>query len=69
MARYKDIQEHVKQKYGYTPKSCWIAHMKELCDFNPRISPNRHSSNVRKYPCPLEKQSHIIESFHHFKMI
>lgn len=30
MATYKEIQQYVKLKYGFTPKTCWIAHMKEM---------------------------------------
>jgi hypothetical protein len=29
MATYKQIQEYVKAEYGYQPKSCWIADVKE----------------------------------------
>ena len=31
MATYKEIQAYVKEKYGFQPKTCWIAHMKEVC--------------------------------------
>ena len=31
MATYKQIQEYVRDKYGYSPKTCWIAHMKDVC--------------------------------------
>lgn len=33
MATYKQIQEYIKQKHGYIPKSCWIAHMKESFEY------------------------------------
>jgi len=69
MATYKEIQEYVKLNYGYTPKSCWISHMKEICDLKPRISPRRYSPNSRVYPCPPDKQKDIQEAFKHFKMI
>ncbi len=32
MTTHKQIQQYVKGVYGYTPKTCWIAHMKEVCD-------------------------------------
>ena len=31
MATYEEIQDYIKQKYGFTPKTCWIAHVKEIC--------------------------------------
>lgn len=69
MATYKEIQEYIKQKYGYTPKSCWIAHMKEVCGLHPRIAHNRFSPNSRTNPCPPDKQDDLKEAFKHFKMI
>ncbi|WP_313638298.1 hypothetical protein [Paenibacillus sp.] len=69
MATYKQIQEYVKQKHGYIPKTCWIAHMKELSGLHPKMSPRRYSPNARVQPCPIEKQDDIKESFQYFKMI
>lgn len=69
MATYKQIQEHVKQKYGYTPKTCWIAHMKELSGLKPKIARNRHSITSRVHPCPIDKQSDLLNAFKHFNMI
>ena len=69
MATYTQIQDYVKQKYSFVPKSCWIAHMKEACGLNPKVSPNRHSPHARVHPCPPEKQEAIKDAFLHFKMI
>jgi len=69
MATYKELQEYIKKEYGYYPKNCWIAHMKEVCGLNPRMSPNRYDPNKRVCPCPLEKQDDIREAFRHFSMI
>jgi len=69
MATYKDIEQYIRTKYGYVPKPCWIAHMKELCGLNPRMAYNRQSPNSRMYPCPIDKQADLIEAFRHFKMI
>ena len=69
LATYKQIQEYVKKEYGYTPKSCWIAHMKEVCGLKPRISPRRHSVDSRVHPCPPSKQNDLVETFKHFNMI
>jgi len=69
MATYKEIQEYIKKKYGFTVETCWIAHVKEMCGLNPRIAPNRHSRNSRKNPCPVEKIGLIKDVFNHFGMI
>ncbi len=55
MATYKQIQDYVKNTHGYTPKTCWIAHMKEICMLNPKVSPNRYSLKSRTNPCPSER--------------
>lgn len=52
MATYKQIQEYVKDNHGYTAKTCWIAHMKEVSGLQPRMSPRRHSPHKRVHPCP-----------------
>ena len=51
MATYKQIQDYVKENNGYVPKTCWIAHVKELCGLNPQVAVNRHSTN-RTILCP-----------------
>ncbi|MBE6584420.1 MAG: hypothetical protein E7649_05525 [Ruminococcaceae bacterium] len=69
MATYKQIQEYVKFKYGFQPKTCWIAHMKELCGLPIKPSHNRYSLTKREKPCPADKQEAIIDAFKHFEMI
>ena len=69
MATYKQIQAYIKETHGYTAKSCWIAHMKEVCGLNPRVSPNRYSVESRVHPCPQAKQNDLINAFKHFHMI
>ncbi len=41
MVTYADIQEWVKQHYGFIPKTCWIAHGKELDDISVDPAWNR----------------------------
>ena len=36
MTTYKNIQEWVKMNYGFTVKTCWIAHVKEMCGLKLR---------------------------------
>lgn len=69
MATYKEIQEYVKNNYGYKPKSCWIAHVKEMCGLPVRTAANRWNANNRQIVCPLEKQEDIRQALKYFKMI
>jgi hypothetical protein len=68
MATYKDIQAYVKLEYGFVPKSCWIAHMKELCQIPVKKSHNR-IDNSRQVPCPPNKQNAIKMAFKHFGLL
>ena len=38
---YQAIQDYVRNKFGFVPKTCWIAHRKEELGFNPRLAWNR----------------------------
>jgi len=69
MATYKEIQEYVKVKHGFTVKTCWIAHMKEICGVPVKMSSRRYDPNVRQKPCPEAKKVVIKEAFQHFGMI
>ena len=68
MATYKDIQEYVKRRYGYTVKTCWIAHVKEICGLPINNAANRISYS-RTNPCPYDKVNSIMEAFKYFGMI
>lgn len=68
MATYKELQAYVREKYGYTPKTCWIAHVKELSGLPIRRAPNRQGPE-RVEPCPPQKQGHIQEALDHFGML
>ena len=69
MTTYKNIQEWVKMNYGFTVKTCWIAHVKEMCGLKLRKAPNRYDENKRTNPCPPEKIEPIKKAFEHFKII
>lgn len=48
MATYKQIQEYLKYNYGFVPKTCWIAHMKEFAVFMLKMLPiGFHLINVK----------------------
>jgi hypothetical protein len=68
MATYKQIQAWVKQKYGFVPETCWIAHVKHLCGLAMREAPNRQGIE-RVKPCPPEKVEPIRSAFRHFGML
>jgi hypothetical protein len=69
MATYKDIQGYVKNKYGISVKTCWIAHAKEILGLYPKIASNRYDRNSRTNPCPAEKLPLITNAFKYFGMI
>jgi len=67
MATYSEIQAWVKKKYGWTPKSCWIAHCKELNGLSVRKSHRRKGERIE--PCPESKRSAIEAAFRYFEMM
>jgi len=68
MGTYKQIQDWVKQKYGFVPKTCWIAHVKHISGISIRQAYNRQGEE-RVYPCPSEKIEPIRSAMKHFGMI
>lgn len=69
LTTYSEIQEWVRRKYGFTPKTCWIAHAKELCGLPVRRASNRQSRVSRKHPCPEDKLPSLKTAFRHFGML
>ena len=69
MATYRELQAWVQKAYGWQPKTCWIAHCKELSGQPVRMAVNRENAKVRQEPCPVEKRPAIIAAFRHFGMI
>jgi hypothetical protein len=67
-ATYKDIQAWVKDRFGFVPKTCWIAHRKEAHGLPLGRAPNRRGSQ-REEPCPPDKKAPIDLAFRHFGMI
>lgn len=61
MATYKQIQQDVRTREGWVPKTCWIAHVKELNGLPISRAPNR-ASEARQVPCPAEKRAAIEEA-------
>ena len=69
MATYIQIQKWTKENFGFTVKTCWIAHVKEMCGLEMREAPNRLSQDERANPCPRRKVEPIKKAFRHFGMI
>ncbi|NMC11653.1 MAG: hypothetical protein GYA34_02090 [Chloroflexi bacterium] len=68
MATYAQKQQWIKVEFGFSAKSCWIAHVKEICGLPVRRAYNR-IGDERKNPCPPGKIDKIRECFRHFGMI
>jgi hypothetical protein len=68
MATYQQIQNWVKNNYGFVPKTCWIADVKHQSGISMRQAPNRQGQE-RIYPCPKEKFEPIQKALKHFEMI
>ncbi len=68
MATYKQIQDWVKQQYGFLLKTCWIAHVKHMSGLPMRKAPNRQGAELVE-PCPPEKVEPVRSALRHFGMI
>tara|TARA_R110000751_G_scaffold220432_2_gene323095 strand:+ start:9173 stop:9382 length:210 start_codon:yes stop_codon:yes gene_type:complete len=69
MATYKQIQAWIKENYGFTAKTCWIAHIKAENGKTDRLAPNRIDPLERKHPCPPQKRRAVEEALRHFSII
>jgi len=65
---YKDIQEAIKNEYGYTPKTCWIADAKGRFGLPIKQAHNRKGVH-RRYPCPKNKIPHFRQVFKNLGLI
>lgn len=68
MPTYNQIAARVKSQAGFWPKTCWIAHCKELNGLAVRRAPNRRGRE-RQVPCPADKRGAIEAAFRHFGLI
>ena len=68
MSTYLNIQTYIAKKYGWVPRTCWIAHAKQLCGLEVKRAWNRRDKE-RANPCPPEKMPAIREAFEYFGMI
>lgn len=66
---YKMIVDWVREKFGFSVKTCSVADMKEKCGLPLRTAPNRIDPLKRKYPCPNKHKPAILAAFAHFGLI
>jgi hypothetical protein len=69
MATYREIQNWVKGRSGFVPKTCWIAHVMSDHNLTTRKASNRIDRSRRKYPCPDDKRTAIVAALKHFMML
>ena len=60
MATYRQVQAVTRLRYGFVPKTCWIAHVKEQLGLPMRKASNRQQGAPRKNPCPQAKRAVIV---------
>lgn len=69
MAKYVQIQEFIKEKYGWNVQSCHIAHVKDIHGIVGNPAPNRISLDARAKKCPKTKIPWIEDALRHFGML
>lgn len=68
MATYKQLQDWVKEQYGFVPHKCWIADVKRMEGLRMRKAPNR-IGDTPVILCPNDKIEPIRSALAYFRMI
>ena len=69
-ATYAEIKDYIKEKYGYSISSLYIAQMKDKVGLEKRDNYNHGTGKTARVPqCTPEKEEAIMDAFRHFKMI
>jgi len=68
-ATYAEIKDYVKEKYGYSISSLYIAQVKGKVGLEKRLYYNLGSGDGRVPQCPPEKEEAIMDAFKHFSLI
>ena len=69
-ATYAEIKDYVKEKYGYSISSLYIAQMKDKVGLEKRDNYNLGTGKTTRIPqCTPEKEEAIIDAFKHFSLI
>src|SRR5262245_32998458 len=65
---YGDIRAWVYSHYGFSPRTGWIAHVKELSGLKLRAAHNRRVSSRVDSSSP-ERRSAIQDALRHFRIL
>ena len=68
-ATYREIKAWVKEQYGLSVSSLYIAQVKDKCGFEKRENFNLGAEGHRVPTCPPEKEEAIMGAFRHFNML
>ena len=69
-ATYIEIKDYVKEKYGYSISSLYIAQVKDKLGLDKRENYNHGTGKTARVPqCTPEKEEAIIDAFKHFSLI
>jgi hypothetical protein len=65
---YREVRAYVYSRHRFSPRTGWIAHVKELNGLTLRPTHNRQSP-ARIDACPPERRSAIEEALRHFGLL
>ena len=68
-ATYTEIKNYVKEKYGFSVSSLYIAQIKDKAGLQKRKNYNLGSGKTKAVTCPPDKEEAIMDAFKHFKLI
>ena len=70
-ATYAEIKDYVKEKYGLSISSLYIAQIKDKVGLDKRLNYNHGTGKTdgRTLVCPPEKEEAIMDAFRHFKLM
>ena len=68
-ATYTEIKAYIKEKYGLSVSSLYIAQIKEKVGLDKHKNYNIGSGDSRVPYCPPEKEEAIMDAFRHFNLI
>jgi len=66
---YRDIRAYVYARHSFSPRTGWIAHVKELNGLLLRPTHNRRGAAARIDACPPERQAAIVDALRHFGIL
>ena len=69
LATYTQIKNWIKEQYGVSVSSLYVAQMKDKMGLEKRENYNTGAEGHRVPKCPPEKEEMILEAFKHFGMI